>query len=63
MTTFVYSSYCDADVGPQPVLTWVITEDAAQQIERGVLKTGKEADVHLVERRLDERRNLVAAKR
>jgi len=41
----------------------VITEDAARQLERGILKTGKEADVHLVERRLGDRRNLLAAKR
>jgi RIO kinase 1 len=61
--TFIHSSYRDAYVGPQPVPTWVITEDAAQQIERGVLKTGKEADVHLVERRLGDRLNLLAAKR
>ena len=45
VTTFIHSSYRDAYLGPQPVPTWVITEDAAQQIERGVLKTGKEADV------------------
>ena len=63
MSAFVHSSYRDAYLGPQPVPTWVITEDAAQQIERGILKTGKEADVHLVERRLGERRNLLAAKR
>ena len=42
---------------------WVITEDAAHQIERGVLKTGKEASVHLLERHLGDRRNLLAAKR
>jgi len=42
---------------------WVITEDAARQYEGGLLKTGKEAEVHLVERRLGSRSNLLAAKR
>ena len=36
---------------------------AAEQIDRGILKTGKEADVHLVERRPGDRRNLLAAER
>lgn len=58
-----HSTYFGAAHGPQPPPEWVITEDAAHQIERGVLKTGKEADVHLVERRLGDRRNLLAAKR
>ena len=57
------STYFSAQHGPQPAPDWVITEDAAHQIERGILKTGKEADVHLLERRLDDRRNLLAAKR
>ena len=57
------STYFSAEHGPQPPPDWVITEDAAHQIERGILKTGKEADVHLVERRLGDRRNLLAAKR
>ncbi len=57
------STYFSADHGPGPLPDWVITDDAAHQIERGILKTGKEADVHLVERRLGDRRNLLAAKR
>jgi len=57
------STYFGADHGPEPAPSWVITEDAAHQIERGILKTGKEADVHLLERRLGARRNLLAAKR
>ena len=57
------STYFAAEHGPLPTPAWVMTEDAAHQIERGLLKTGKEADVHLVERRLGERRNLLAAKR
>ena len=57
------TSYTSADPGPSPVPDWVITDDAARQFERGVIKTGKEADVHLVERTLGDRRNLLAAKR
>lgn len=58
------STYLLADErGPDPVPSWVITQDAARQNDLGILKTGKEADVHLVERRLDERVNVLAAKR
>ena len=57
------TTYTSADPGPSPVPDWVITDDAARQFERGVIKTGKEADVHLVERVLGERTNLLAAKR
>lgn len=51
--------------GPEPVPAWVVTELAAKDIDRGVLKTGKEADVHLVERGVPDtdRRVLLAAKR
>lgn len=41
----------------------MITEDRARQYERGLLKTGKESEVFLVERQLDDRVNLLAAKR
>ncbi len=37
--------------GPEPRPDWVITSSGAIDTELGVLKTGKEADVHLVERR------------
>ncbi len=57
------STYTSADHGPEPVPAWVLTEDAARQYERGVIKTGKEADVHLVERVLGDRTNILAAKR
>jgi RIO kinase 1 len=57
------STYASADHGPSPVPDWVITEDAARQHERGIIKTGKEADVHLVERVVEDRFNLLAAKR
>jgi RIO kinase 1 len=36
--------------GPEPRPSWVITSDAAIDTELGVLKTGKEADVFLIER-------------
>ena len=36
--------------GPEPRPSWVITSDAAVDTELGVLKTGKEAEVHLIER-------------
>ena len=57
------STYLLAQAGPEPVPDWVITAGAARQHERGVLKSGKEADVHLVERVLGTRTNLLAAKR
>ena len=40
--------------GPEPRPDWVITEHAAVDTELGILKTGKEADVFLVERSLAE---------
>ncbi len=36
--------------GPQPWPDWLVTSDAAVDTDLGVLKTGKEADVHLIER-------------
>lgn len=59
------TTYTAATHGPDPVPDWVLIQDAARQRELGILKTGKEADVHLVERFLPgtERRNLLAAKR
>lgn len=60
-----WSTWDEASHGPQPRPPWVITELAAVDTELGVLKTGKEADVHLVERSLPgtERATLMAAKR
>jgi RIO kinase 1 len=57
------STYLAARHGPEPRPGWVITEDRARQFERGLLKTGKEAEVFLVERCVDDRTNLLAAKR
>ncbi len=36
--------------GPEPRPDWVVTDDSAVDTELGVLKTGKEADVFLLER-------------
>jgi RIO kinase 1 len=60
-----WSTWDGAEHGPEPHPSWVITEHAAVDTELGVLKTGKEADVHLVERAVPgtDRRTLVAAKR
>ena len=52
--------------GPEPRPGWVVTDDAAVDTELGVLKTGKEADVFLVERAVPGdplRTTLLAAKR
>lgn len=45
-----YSSWDVATHGPEPYPDWLVTELAALDTELGVLKTGKEADVHLVRR-------------
>jgi RIO kinase 1 len=58
------STYARADArGPAPVPDWLITEDAATEDELGLMKSGKEAEVYLVERNLGDRTNLLAAKR
>ena len=49
--------------GPEPWPDWVITESAAIDTELGILKTGKEADVFLLERATAERSVVLAAKR
>jgi RIO kinase 1 len=60
-----WSNWDGAEHGPGPRPAWVVTEHAAVDTELGVIKTGKEADVHLVERAVPgtERRALMAAKR
>ncbi len=60
-----YSTWGDAMHGPDPLPAWVITALGAVDTELGVLKTGKEADVHLVERTDEAAGNTVvmAAKR
>lgn len=58
------STYLWADErGPVPIPEWVITSGDATEEDHGVLKTGKEADVSLVERTLGDAVNLLAAKR
>jgi RIO kinase 1 len=52
--------------GPEPRPDWVVTSQAAVDTELGVLKTGKEADVFLVERAVPgdpDQRVVMAAKR
>ncbi len=63
-----WSSWGAAQHGPEPFPDWVITALGAVDTERGILKTGKEADVFLVERTetpddASERSVLLAAKR
>ncbi|MBA2694670.1 MAG: serine/threonine protein kinase [Actinobacteria bacterium] len=52
--------------GPQPLPDWVVIDAGAIDTELGVLKTGKEADVHLVRRAATDgtgQESLMAAKR
>ena len=52
--------------GPDPLPDWVVTEEAAIDTELGIVKTGKEGDVFLVERAVPghpDRSSLLAAKR
>ncbi|MDH6136045.1 RIO kinase 1 [Kitasatospora sp. MAA4] len=51
--------------GPEPRPDWVVTDLAAVDTELGIVKTGKEADVFLLERGVpgSDRRTLMAAKR
>jgi RIO kinase 1 len=48
-----FSTYWDVEPlmrGPEPVPAWLVTDKAAIDTELGVLKTGKEADVFVLER-------------
>ncbi len=61
-----WSTWGDADErGPEPYPSWLVTALAAVDYELGVLKTGKEADVFLLERALPgtDQACLMAAKR
>jgi RIO kinase 1 len=60
-----WSTWDGAAHGPRPRPPWVITEHGAVDTELGVRGTGKEADVHLVERAVPAtgRSVLLAAKR
>lgn len=57
------STYPAAIHGPEPVPDWVITSGDARDEDLGSLKSGKEADVSIVERTFGDERNLLAAKR
>ncbi|QGN58123.1 serine protein kinase RIO [Nostocoides sp. HKS02] len=64
-----WSSWDGATHGPTPRPDWVITELGAVESDLGILKTGKEADVHVVRRWVPDgtsapaRDSLLAAKR
>jgi RIO kinase 1 len=60
-----WSTWGDGEQGPHPRPDWLITDLAAVDSELGVLKTGKEADVHLINRTVPDtdRSCLLAAKR
>ena len=64
-----WSTYWDVERlcrGPQPAPDWVVTDRAAVDTELGILKTGKEADVFVVERAVERPGGpsaLMAAKR
>jgi len=61
-----WSSVEKGQHGPEPRPGWVVTDEGAVDTELGILKTGKEADVHLVERAVPgrpDRASVLAAKR
>jgi RIO kinase 1 len=60
-----WSTWGDADQGPKPYPDWLVTDLAAVDRELGIVKTGKEADVFLLERAMPgtDRSCLLAAKR
>ena len=60
-----WSTWDDIGVlaGPDPWPDWLVTADAAVDTELGILKTGKEADVFLVERATETEAVVLAAKR
>ncbi|GAA3241458.1 RIO kinase 1 [Pseudonocardia petroleophila] len=60
-----WSTWDGAEHGPDPVPRWVVTEHAAVDTELGALKSGKEADVGLLERAVPgtDRRAVMAVKR
>ncbi|WP_461122257.1 serine protein kinase RIO [Saccharothrix stipae] len=60
-----WSTWGDADQGPKPHPDWLVTDLAAVDRELGIVKTGKEADVFLLERAMPgtDRSCLLAAKR
>jgi RIO kinase 1 len=49
-----WSNWDGARHGPTPRPSWVITESAAVDHELGIVKSGKEADVYLIEREIPD---------
>ena len=45
-----WSTWGDGELGPEPRPAWLVVADGAVDSRLGIVKTGKEADVHLVER-------------
>ena len=45
-----WSTWGDGELGPEPRPDWLVVADGSVDSRLGVVKTGKEADVHLVER-------------
>jgi RIO kinase 1 len=45
-----WSTWGEGELGPEPRPDWLVVADGAADSRLGVVKTGKEADVHLVER-------------
>ncbi|MFI9009596.1 serine protein kinase RIO [Actinosynnema sp. NPDC053489] len=60
-----WSTWGEADQGPKPHPGWLVTDLSAVDRELGIVKTGKEADVFLLERAMPgtDRSCLLAAKR
>jgi RIO kinase 1 len=60
-----WQSITPSQRGPKPWPDWVITSAAAIDTEFGIVKTGKEADVFLIERAIPDTdvRSILAAKR
>lgn len=58
-----WSTYPDAGHGPSPLPDWVLTSAAAVDVDLGVLKSGKEADVSLLRREHGDAAVLMAVKR
>jgi RIO kinase 1 len=59
-----YSSWAVATHGPEPFPDWLVTELSAIDTDLGILKGGKEADVHVLHRAVPGgRESLLAAKR
>jgi len=56
-----YSTWDVATHGPEPRPHWVVTALAARDTDLGVLKTGKDADVHLISRAVPHGPSMLAA--